>query len=146
MPQLLIKVSHWQAMQAHVEACMPLEACGLLAGHGEVVERVMPIRNEAESPTRFRMDPAEQIRAFNELDGQGLDLVGIFHSHPAEVTESASLSQPSATDVAEAAYPVVQIVWSRTNGAWRARGFWIQDGSVVESTLRMQDDEQVEPR
>lgn len=125
---------------------MPLEACGLLGGHGEVVEQVMPIRNEAQSPTRFRMDPAEQIRAFNELYGQGLDLVGIFHSHPVEVPESSPLNGPSVTDVAEASYPVVQIVWSRTNGAWRARGFWIQDGSVVESHLRIQDDEQVEPR
>ncbi len=111
--------------------CAPLEACGLLAGKGCRVESVFFVANAAQSPVRFRMDPQEQLETFNQIEARGLELVGIFHSHP------AGPERPSPTDVAEAAYPVVHLIWFVDGETWRARGFWIEAGRVSEVDLHI---------
>jgi proteasome lid subunit RPN8/RPN11 len=137
---LQLRPDHWGRMRAHVEACVPLEACGLLAGKGNSVDEVLPITNQARSPMQFRMDPAEQIRAFGHMEARGMDLVAIYHSHPAEPgTIPTANPEPSDTDIAEAAYPAVYIVWSRPTGQWRARGFWIEGGRLSEVELHIED-------
>ena len=120
-------------MLRHVSEHSPLEACGLLAGKNARVEKVIFVRNQIQSPTRFVMDPYEQLRAFEWIESHALELIGIFHSHPAgpEIT--------SATDVAEAAYEVVHIIWSPANGQWQARGFWLENGQVSEVPLLVLD-------
>jgi len=129
--QLHLKQEHLDAMRAHVEFHAPLEACGLLAGKNNSVEKVLLIANQAQSPVRFRMDPAEQLKGFNWIESNELDLLAIFHSHP------AGPETVSVTDIVEAAYPVVQIIWSRPKGIWQARGFWIQDEQVSEVQLNV---------
>ena len=128
---LFLTNEHLQLMIAHVDSQVPLEACGLLAGRGSRVESVMVVTNQAQSPVRYVMDPIEQLHAFEWIESQGLDLLGIFHSHPTgpEIV--------SPTDIAEAAYDVVYIIVSRTDSAWKTRGFWIQDGSFDEVTLQI---------
>lgn len=116
-------------MRAYVQAHAPLEACGVLAGRGELVDKVIPVANQAQSTVRFRMDPAQQLQAFNWMDANGLELVGIFHSHP------AGPDGPSATDIAEAAYPAVYLVWSRGEADWSVRGYWIEGRRVMEVVL-----------
>ena len=130
--------AHLDQMRAHIESCLPNEACGLLAGAGHTVKMVLPVANQEQSPTRFRMDAREQLRAFRSIEQAGLGLVGIFHSHPGEVDSQASaLTGPSATDVREAAYQVVQVVWVRQQGLWIANGFWIEDGRVSAVPLHI---------
>lgn len=103
----------------------------MLLGRHDAVQRVIPIQNIMKSPTRFRMDPAGQLAAFREMEDLGLELLGIFHSHPADGHAGGSVAEgPSATDVHEAAYPVVQVIWSRPSGEWMARGFWIENGNI----------------
>ena len=118
-------------MRRHVVAQAPLEACGLLAGKQDAVEAVLRVRNAEQSPVRFRMDPEEQLHAFEWIEANGLELVGIYHSHPTG-PETAS-----ATDIAEAAYQVVQVIWSRTRRSWKARGFWIEAGEFMEVSLQI---------
>ncbi|HET6821703.1 MAG TPA: M67 family metallopeptidase [Anaerolineales bacterium] len=129
--RLLLSRNHWQEMLESVDRHAPLEACGLLAGKEDRVENVILIRNQAQSPTRFVMEPYEQLQAFAWIDSNELDLLGIFHSHPAG-PETAS-----ATDIAEAAYEVVHLIWSRNQNGWRARGFWIENGSATEVVLQI---------
>jgi proteasome lid subunit RPN8/RPN11 len=76
--------------QARAEA--PNECCGILAGHGEVVEEVFPVRNKDESPKTYLMDPMEQHHADLMIGERGWEWVGVYHSHPA--TEA----YPSRTD------------------------------------------------
>lgn len=131
MRQLILTGEHVREIERHVALHAPLEACGLLAGKNDRVEHVLFVRNQAESPVRFVMDPVEQLRAFDWIDAQRLDLLGIFHSHP------AGPETVSPTDIAEAAYPVVYVVCSQTGGGWKLRGFWIEDDEVVEIVLQV---------
>jgi proteasome lid subunit RPN8/RPN11 len=131
--QLLLDQTHCHEMIRHVEEQKPLEACGLLAGKNNRVEKVIFVRNQAQSPVRFVMDPYEQLRAFEWIESQALELVGIFHSHP------AGPGTISATDIAEAAYEVVHLIWSRPRVQWQARGFWLEHGQATEITLLITD-------
>jgi proteasome lid subunit RPN8/RPN11 len=130
---LILGQDHWQQMLEHIHQHAPLEACGLLAGKAHRVERVLPIRNQAQSPVRFVMDPYEQLQAFAWIDSSGLDLLGIFHSHP------AGPATASQTDIEEAAYEVVHLIWSKDQNGWKARGFWIQNGRATEVSLQIVD-------
>jgi [CysO sulfur-carrier protein]-S-L-cysteine hydrolase len=128
---LKLKAEHWRVMRRHVSSQAPLEACGLLAGKQDRVESVLRVRNADQSPVRFRMDAQEQLNAFEWIDAQGLGLLGIFHSHPSG-PETVSL-----TDIAEAAYEVVHVIWTPRKRTWSARGFWIENGQVTEVALQV---------
>jgi proteasome lid subunit RPN8/RPN11 len=120
-----------QEILAYLDSHLPLEACGLLAGKGNRVEKVLFVRNQAQSPVRFVMDAQEQLQAFEWIDANDLDLLGIFHSHP-HGPETAS-----PTDIAQAAYAVVHVICSRNAGEWRLRGFWIENGQAAEVPLQV---------
>ena len=128
---LKLKTEHMQAMLQHVSDQAPLEACGLLAGNQGSVEAILKGRNADQSPVRFRMDAQEQYNAFEWIEAHGLDLVGIFHSHP------FGPETVSPTDVAEAAYEVVHVIWSQIDHVWSARGFWIEKGRTIEVGLQV---------
>jgi [CysO sulfur-carrier protein]-S-L-cysteine hydrolase len=131
MQSLTFTKEQHQKMIAHVESHAPLEACGLLAGYNSKVETVLEVTNQAQSPVRFVMDPIEQLTAFEWIDSNDMELVGIFHSHP------TGPETVSPTDIAEAAYAVVYVILARADNMWRARGFWIEDGAYNEVTLQV---------
>jgi len=122
-------------MQHHVSEESPLEACGLLAGTGNRVVRVLPLNNAAQSPIRFRIEPQAQFDAFQWMDANRLDLVGIYHSHP------AGPDTVSEKDIAESAYAVVNIIWSQTRGIWIAKGYWIEKERVRSISLQIVESE-----
>jgi proteasome lid subunit RPN8/RPN11 len=102
---LQIERPHLKQMLAHLQACYPLEGCGLLAGDGEGrVTAVYPIENMLRSPTAYEMEPRQQIEAMLALEAAGWQLVAIYHSHPQGPEE------PSPTDIALAFYPEVAYV------------------------------------
>ena len=131
MQKLIVPHTAWQAMRRHVSRRVPLEACGLLAGRDGRVEVVIGVRNAARSPVRFLMEPHAQWRAFNKIDQLGLELLGIYHSHP------NGPQRPSPTDIQEASYAVVQMIWYPEAENWQASGFWIEAGQVSEVVLQM---------
>lgn len=131
MQSLSLTDEQLQKMIAHAQSLAPLEVCGLLAGKTSSVESVIEVTNQAQSPARFVMDPIEQLRAFEWIESQGLDLLGIYHSHP------AGPETVSPTDIADSAYAVVNLVLSRADGVWRARGFWIENGDYREVILKI---------
>lgn len=140
MERLILTHEQWNRMRSHVELSRPQEACGLLAGIGEIVREVLQISNQNQSETSFRMDPVKQIRAFNWMESNGLDLIGIYHSHPAgPETGAPGKPKPSPTDLAQAAYPVAYIIWSRPEGIWQARCFSIEDGRGLEVELQIEN-------
>jgi proteasome lid subunit RPN8/RPN11 len=131
MSTLFLTTEQWQTMHHHVAAEEPLEACGLLAGKDARVEAVLRIRNQAQSPARYVMEPVEQLNAFEWIESKQMDLLAIYHSHP------VGSETVSATDIEEAAYPVVYVVWSRKEGKWQAKAFWIEQGEVSEVLMQV---------
>lgn len=130
---LILKRAHMFAMQRHINYEAPLEACGMLGGKDRQVELVLPVKNAAQSKVRFIMDPKAQLRAMEQVEAEGMEILAIFHSHP------KGPSSPSPTDIEEAAYPVVNIIWSKAGRRWQARGFWIEAGQVEEVPLTVQE-------
>jgi proteasome lid subunit RPN8/RPN11 len=122
----------YDTLVAHARAAYPNEACALLAGLGDgdrpLVTKVFALPNAEASPTFYVVEPKAQLRAMNEMDEQGWDLVGIFHSHT--FTEA----YPSRTDVQLAAYPdAAYLILSLAQPeAPRLRAFTIRDGEVSE--------------
>lgn len=114
-------------MLEHVAEVEPMEACGLLGGSQSRVEEVVPVKNVADSQVRFLMDPGEQIEALFSFEERGMELVAIYHSHP------AGPPGPSQIDISEAAYPeAVQLIWFLEEGGWVCRGYRYEDRGAVE--------------
>jgi len=83
-----VQLSH-QYIQLIKDECKkhsPNEACGVLVGRIEpgriVVEKVVPIKNSRPSDRSFEFDPQEHYRAWNLADKEGLDIIGVYHTHP----------------------------------------------------------------
>ena len=123
---LTLTNGHYQQMLEHLLACLPAEGCGLLGGlAGDLRSQVMlPVPNALNSPVRFRMDPTAQMQAFYALEARGLELLAVFHSHP------AGPHHPSATDLAEFAYPgVLYLIWSPAAWGWQCHAYRITAGA-----------------
>lgn len=103
---------------AHGAASYPYEGCGLLLGSAEgdrnIVSAARPLPNvwpvESEKPERFRI--AEDDWRDVELDAaaEGLDVIGIFHSHP----DHPPVASPR--DLAWASWPGYSYLITQVNG------------------------------
>ena len=127
-----------QAVQAH-----PIEACGVVAGpsDSEVPDRLIQLRNRAQSRTFYEIDSADLYSLYQEMAQRGEDPVVIYHSH------TSTAAYPSDTDVRLAAEPLAHYVIVSTpeirDGALvdlvgRAfRSFRIQDGRIAEEPVEL---------
>lgn len=117
-------------MLAHVLKVLPEEACGILAGHGNAVEAVLPVTNQLHSPVRYYMEPLELLKRYRWMDEHGLEFLGVYHSHP------AGPDTLSVTDLAENFFPrAVQLIWYPIPGGWDSKGFIIERKNVREIHL-----------
>ncbi len=134
---LTIKKTDLQKIFDHCDREYPSEACGILAGRGGRVEKVYTMTNAEPSPSFYLMDPQEQFRVMKEIRQEGMELVGIYHSH----TESQAY--PSGTDVGLAYYPeaVYLIVTLMDRKKPAARVFTIVDGTIAEVELIVKPEE-----
>jgi proteasome lid subunit RPN8/RPN11 len=109
-----------------------LECCGLLAGRDGLISAVLPARNLLASATAYEIAPAELFGLFRHMRAEGLDHLGIYHSHP------RGDNAPSPTDIARAFYPEAAyfILSPLVNAARPVRAFRIVHGQALELTLR----------
>ena len=93
-----------RALRRMVEQSYPKEACGLLLGTGDAESRrVMNVREAGNlsverAGDRYELDPQDFLAADREARAAGMDILGIWHSHPDHP------ARPSETDRA-AAWP-----------------------------------------
>jgi proteasome lid subunit RPN8/RPN11 len=112
---------------AHATECQPLECCGLLLGTSDHITQAVRSPNIAESATRFLLDPRTHIEARRTARNQGMQIIGFYHSHP------HSQPYPSATDLAEAAYPeCVHLIVGLVDGKAEVRLFNYKAGGAIE--------------
>ena len=82
--------AHRAAIATHAQAEHPNECCGLMLGvlddtGRKIVRELLPISNEREPDARrnrFLIGPTEMLRGERHARTRGLDIVGIYHSHP----------------------------------------------------------------
>lgn len=107
----------------------PHECCGALLGREEGagarrLVRVVPVANERreERERRYLVGPRRILELQEEADGEGLEVLGFFHSHPDHP------ARPSAFD-AEHAWPWYSyvIVPVRDGEPGRARSWRLRD-------------------
>ena len=83
-----IEAKPWQAMVLHAERTYPRECCGAMLGHiqddKKLVVDAVPLENvfAGEQGERYELRPEDLLEADKAARSKGLDLVGIFHSHP----------------------------------------------------------------
>ena len=116
-------------VQARAEA--PIEACGVLAGIDDKVEKIYEMTNADASADHFMMTPEEQFAAIKDMRSAGLKMLAIYHSHP------ESPARPSQEDIRLALTPdVVYVIVSLLDGDNPvAKGFVIEDGLVTETPV-----------
>ena len=85
---LVLDPRHVSAIRRHGEADYPAEACGLIGGSVEgnhkVAVQLVPLVNRRTDSARNRylIDPESFRRGEERLARDGLDVIGVYHSHP----------------------------------------------------------------
>ncbi|MEO8288413.1 MAG: M67 family metallopeptidase [Chloroflexota bacterium] len=128
---------------SHAEAGYPNEICGILLGKdgdgGRVIKSAMRIENSFEADEqyhRFLITPDDMFRAERQARREGLDVLGVYHSHPNEE------ARPSEYDRDHAAwtgwsYIIVSVRQGKSAGmrGWKLRedrsGFDEEEIAVV---------------
>ena len=128
---LTIKKTDLQKIYEHCDRVYPNEACGILAGRDNRVQKVYTLLSEMPSPTFYQIDSKEHFRVIREMRDAGIDLVSIYHSHP------GGPEFPSSTDVELAYYPeavyVIVSLMDRKNPV--AKGYNIVEREITEVPL-----------
>lgn len=90
-----------RALQAHGEAAYPNEGAGLLLGTAQAdghktVQDLLPLTNQWESDEqyhRYLITPQAMLQGEQEAAKRGLDVIGIFHSHPDHPAEPSEMDR-----------------------------------------------------
>ena len=138
MAKLHIAQDVLDQMRAACERAYPHEACGLLVGDARDGKRrvhaVHAARNlDEERPRdRYLLDPSDFVRADGIARAGGLDILGIYHSHPDQSDE------PSPTDLADAqpgwSYVIVSVAGDGASGRAGSQRSWVvADGERASS-------------
>ena len=130
MKRLVIRLSDLKSILDRLVGAR-IEQAGFLIGRvegGEVyVEMVMFGRNVEESPLRFKIDSDDVYRAISEAEKRGLEIVGIFHSHPAP--PALSKLDKKGMEL----WPVIWLVVDSRNGSYAA---WDPEGRLVRIIVK----------
>ncbi|HEY8524341.1 MAG TPA: M67 family metallopeptidase [Acidimicrobiales bacterium] len=124
----------WLEMVAHAYDGLPDEACGLLVGDLATgsVAAFHPCRNAARSSRIYEIDGRDYLRVDRAAEAEGLDIVGVMHSH------THTEAYPSPTDVRQAVDPdwhYVIVSLKRPEPALRS--FRIADGTSQEEAVSL---------
>ena len=74
-----------ERINQHIEAAYPGEGAGFLLGVEGTVSDVLPLDNAREEEARynrFLLTPEDYLKAEMKAMEMGVDLIGVFHSHP----------------------------------------------------------------
>jgi proteasome lid subunit RPN8/RPN11 len=94
------------------------------------VTDIFPLKNAELSPYSFRVEPSELIEAYETAERKGLQVIGIFHSHPGKPS-------PSSTDLKYMEInPVVWLIYSSTDKKFDA---YIFDGEARKVQVLVRD-------
>jgi proteasome lid subunit RPN8/RPN11 len=102
MARLVIDPADLEAIGREGEARYPEEGCGFLLGRtgggATVVERVAMAANAWREGRRIRftIHPEAVLAVHKEAEGEGLEVVGVFHSHPDQPAVPSEIDREGA--------------------------------------------------
>ena len=136
VPDLLMQSAAQVECERALAAAHPREACALLIGaktsEGHLVRRVAPVANIAPGDDAYELDPLSWREVECEARAEGLEVLGVWHSHPR--TEAT----PSARDRSTA-----QLGWSHAITAaaapTRTRSYYASSDGLVEQRVSSKD-------
>ena len=84
---LCIDKNKFREVENEAKKSYPVECCGLLLGTNTSEKKVVEVRplrntNTERSHDRYEIDGREFIKADQEALRKGLQIIGIYHSHP----------------------------------------------------------------
>ncbi len=105
-----------------------VECCGLLAGHGAIVDAIFPAENALASPKAYEIAPRELFALFRRMREEHFEHLGIYHSHP------TGENIPSTRDIEQAFYPEAAffIISPQLDVPKPIRAFSIREGRAEE--------------
>ena len=112
---------------------LPNESCAFLLGRGEaevIVDEIFQMDNADQSMISFSIEPQELVRAYQLAEKKKLQIVGIFHSHPAEPVPSSMDRRFMEIN------PVVWLIYSSVTHQFLA---YIYCDKVREVTLKVKE-------
>ena len=115
-----------ERVHQHAKKSYPNECCGILTGRtqGEKrVEGVFETKNVEirRSRDRYVIDPGDFLRVDKIAEGQGLDIIGFYHSHP------GYSCVPSSTDQELAWQGYIYLIVSLREGKKPEFKSWVLD-------------------
>ena len=98
---------------------LPNESCALLVSDNNKRKEIsiidiIPMKNSDLSVLTFSIDPQELIDTYQKVEKRGMQVVGIFHSHPAEPIPSSIDKKFMEIN------PVVWLIYSTTTNESKA--------------------------
>jgi proteasome lid subunit RPN8/RPN11 len=125
---LTIPADILRSIQAHGETAYPNEGAGLLLGTaaagGKNVAEILPLTNEWEAGEqyhRYMITPQDMLQGENEAARLGLDVVGIFHSHPDHPAEPSVMDRDWALPFFSYVITSVQKAQAVVSRSWLLR-------------------------
>ncbi len=117
--QIILTKNQKEELIRHAENAAPNESCALLFGSQDgdkvAVSDIFLTENTDKSLTRFAISNEDLLEGYQHAERNGLDVVGIFHSHP------HSEAVPSDTDMRFMQInPVVWVIFSNKFAELRA--------------------------
>ncbi|WP_019140222.1 M67 family metallopeptidase [Noviherbaspirillum massiliense] len=139
MPTLYLPGDCRTTLASWAESAYPHESCGLLIGEraaaDHVVRRVTQARNLnlERARDRYELDPQHLLDADNAARAQGLEVLGVWHTHPDHP------ARPSETDRLAAWPEWSYVILEVTDGgvrdlrSWRLNKAQVFDEEVIQS-------------
>lgn len=94
----------YQGMLDHARRERPLECCGILSGRDRTIQKAFELQNAEKSPVLYSMSPRDQLKVFEEMEKESMEMIAVYHSHP------HTIPFPSETDVKLAFYPDISSI------------------------------------
>jgi proteasome lid subunit RPN8/RPN11 len=130
---ITITKSQRRTLIEHAKKYAPNESCALLFGKATqdnyVVQDIFLTKNIDGSPINFTISNEELLRGYSQAEQRGLEVIGIFHSHP------HSEAAPSSTDKKFMEInPVVWVIFSNSTEDFAA---YILESKIEPVSVRI---------
>ncbi len=124
LQEIIISQSDKKILSEYSENQKPNESCAILFGKVNKISDIFLTENIEKSPMSFTISNEQLIEAYRTAEERGMEIVGIFHSHP------NSDAFPSNTDEKfMQSNPVAWIIYSGINKNFKA---FILESDITE--------------